>query len=61
MKEINIEITSIEVKAETRKLRCEYTREMVSEIHAYSGLDINVFRNKLRKKSINNIFNNNKT
>jgi hypothetical protein len=28
MKEINIKMTSVEVKAEVRELRCKYTREM---------------------------------
>ena len=56
---MNMKITSVEAK--THKLRCEYTREMATEINMYSGLDNfaldDYIRKTLRKESINNIFN----
>lgn len=62
MKEINIKMTSVEVKAEVRELRCKYTREMARDINMYSGIDPSLgmdgfMRRTLRKESINNIFN----
>jgi len=61
MKKVNIKMTSVEVKAEVRELRCKYTREMARDINMYSGIDpygVNSsMRTIKRKDSINNIFN----
>ena len=56
---IDIKMTSVEVKAEVRELKCKYTREMAKDIHYYSGLDPFSMdtRRTTRKDSINNIFN----
>ena len=59
---IDFKLTSVEVKAEVRELRCEYTREMAKDINMYSGMDPylgvgDFMRRTLRKESINNIFN----
>ena len=61
MNEVNMKVTSIEVKAEVRELRCEWTREMANEIHSYSGMDNDFglgdfIRTTSRKDSIDNIF-----
>ena len=53
---IDFKLTSVEVKAEVRELRCEYTREMAKDINMYSGMDPYLKRT-LRRESINNIFN----
>ena len=62
MKSININMTSVEVKAEVRALRCEWTTEMVSDLNSFHGLDPNIFekslRRETRKEKIKNIFNN---
>jgi hypothetical protein len=62
MKEINIKMTSVEVKAEVRELRCKYTREMAKDIEVFYNIDPSLgvdgfMRRTLRKESINNIFN----
>ena len=64
MKEINIKMTSVEVKAEVRELRCKYTREMAKDIEVFYNAGIDPYlgmdgfmRRTLRKESINNIFN----
>lgn len=67
MKEINLNLTSVEVKAEVRELRCSYTRKMSTDISHYNDIseDMNrtikkVFRQEIikenRKKSIEKIF-----
>ena len=56
---IDIKLTSVEVKAEVRELRCVYTREMAKDINLHGGMMYNdgFIRRTLRKESINNIFN----
>ncbi len=59
-----INMTSIEVKAEVRALRCQWTAEMASDLNSFHGLDPSIFEKVLvkemrrdnRKKSIKNIF-----
>ncbi len=59
-----INMTSIEVKAEVRALRCQWTTEMASDLNSFHGLDPSIFekvyikemRRDNRKKSIKNIF-----
>ena len=70
MKSINLNMTSIEVKAETRAIKATWTTEMIKDISSYHNTDIekdleNLLRAELikerasnRKKSINKIFNN---
>ncbi len=54
MTEINIVMTSIEVKVDTKALRCNYTREMARDISmCVPMLDS---RRDIRKESINKIF-----
>lgn len=59
---IDIKMTSVEVKAEVREIRCNYTREMAKDIYMSASIDpyvgMNDFiRTSKRKDSINNIFN----
>lgn len=61
---------SIEVKAEVRALRANWTRKLATDLHSYHGLDIEsefarILKEELlkervskRKKSINKIFQN---
>lgn len=58
MKEIDIKITSVEVVAEARKLRCNYTKEMITDIKSYSGISYDELGIKPinRINSINKIF-----
>ena len=66
MNSINLNMTSVEVKAETRALKCEWTREMAKDIDSYHNFDMSSFesyiakemRKEMRKKSINKIFQN---
>jgi len=66
MKSINLNITSIEVKAETRALKCKWTREMAKDLEVFTDIDMSSFeiyiakelRRKNRKNSIKNIFSN---
>lgn len=61
MKSIDINMTSIEVKAEVRPLRCKWSAEMASDLNSFHGLDPSVFekslRRELRREKIKNIFN----
>jgi|LakMenEpi03Aug12_release.lakeMendotaPanAssembly.Ray.scaffolds.fasta_scaffold6862212_1 hypothetical protein len=64
MKSISLNMTSVEVKAETRALKCEWTREMAKDLEAFSNIDVSSFeryyakemRREMRKNSINKIF-----
>ena len=58
---IDVKMTSVEVKAEVREIRCNYTREMAKDIYMSASIDpytgMNDFIRKTRRKdSINNIF-----
>ena len=58
---INLNMTSVEVKAEFRPLRATWSREMASDLNSFHGLDPSVFekmlRKEIRREKIKNIFN----
>ena len=64
MNPINLNMTSIEVKAEVRPLRASWSSELVTDLNSFHGLDPSIFdkvlvkemRRDNRKKSIKNIF-----
>jgi uncharacterized coiled-coil DUF342 family protein len=61
MKSINLPMTSVEVKTETRALRANWTTEMVQDLSSYHGVSLEkelerILRIEKRKKSIKNIF-----
>ncbi len=64
MKSIDINMTTVEVKAKTRALKCEWTSEMVKDLEVYQGINIDDFTKELarqmrvseRKKKIQNLF-----
>jgi hypothetical protein len=66
MKSIDISMTSVEVKAQTRTLKASWTREMAKDLEIFSDIDSSSFegyfakelRRENRKNSINKIFNN---
>ena len=66
MKAINLNMASVEVKAETRTIKSNWSRELVTDISQFTGIDNDVFirilekeiRRDSRKKSINKIFQN---
>ena len=66
MKSIDLSMTSVEVKAETRQLRATWSPEMAKDIDSYHNFDMSSFesyiakeiRKESRKKSINKIFQN---
>ena len=61
MSSINLNMTSVEVKAEVRPLRSTWTVEMASDLNSFHGLDPSVFeksiRREIRRGKIKNIFN----
>lgn len=61
MNSIGLNITSVEVKAETRALRATWSPEMVQDLNSYHGVSLEkeiekIFRIENRKNSIKNIF-----
>lgn len=64
MNSLSLNMTSIEVKAEVRTLKCEWTRELTKDLSLHSSLNIDDFAKELvrqqrvqnRKKSIKNLF-----
>ncbi len=66
MKSINLNINSVEVKAETRAIKATWTREMAKDIQSQTDLNMSSFeqyiakeiRKENRKKSINKILGN---
>ena len=61
MNSIGLNMTSVEVKAETRALRATWSREMVQDLNSYHGVSLEkeierIFRIEKRKNSIKNIF-----
>jgi hypothetical protein len=64
MESVNLNMTSVEVKAETRALKCEWTSEMSKDLESFTDIDMSSFeiyitkelRRKNRKNSIKNIF-----
>ncbi len=62
MKSVDINLTSVEVKSQTRTLKASWTREMATDIDHFSSSFEKYFAKELRrenrKNSINKIFNN---
>ena len=70
MKSINLNMTSIEVKAEIRAIKSTWTPEIAADLESYHNLDVEkeleyLLKDELRKqrvsnrkKSINKIFQN---
>lgn len=60
MNSINLNMTSVEVKAEVKPLRCAWTAEMASDLNSFHGLDPSILekslRSEIRKVKIKNIF-----
>jgi hypothetical protein len=62
MKSVDISMTSVEVKAQTRTLKASWTREMSKDLESFtdmSSFEIYIakeLRRKNRKNSIKNIF-----
>ena len=57
MKNIDIKITSKEIKTEIRTLRAKWTREMVNDLSYYGSID-EIYRKNRRKGKIIKIFEN---
>lgn len=65
MNSINLNITSVEVKSETRSLRATWSQEIVQDLNSYHGVSLEkekerILRIEKRKESIKNIFSNQK-
>jgi hypothetical protein len=66
MKSINLNMTSVEVKAETRAIKANWTPEMAKDLAVFTNIDMSSFerdfikemRRGMRKKAINKIFQN---
>jgi hypothetical protein len=61
MKSVDISMTSVEVKAQTRTLKASWTREMAKDLESFSDIEgyfAKELRRENRKNSINKIFNN---
>jgi len=61
MKEITLNMTTIEVKSEVRALRADWSQEMIQDLNSYYGSSIEkeierILRIEKRKNSIKNIF-----
>ena len=57
MEEINIKISSKEVKAESKPLRVKCTREMAKDLKYHSTIDLEtIYKRTKRKRKIRNIF-----
>lgn len=61
MKELILNMTSVEVKVETRSLRSTWSHEMAQDLNSYHGVSLEkeierIFIIEKRKKSIKNIF-----
>jgi hypothetical protein len=64
MKEINLEIKSVSVEAKSRKIKCEYSRELVTDLNSFHNIDVeselerllgSEIRKQNRKKKIENL------
>lgn len=66
MKDIILNMTSVEVKSKTKQLRATWSKEIVQDLQSYHGFDTDAFAKELvknmrrerRQKSIKNIFSN---
>jgi hypothetical protein len=63
MKEISVNMTTVEVKAQTRALRANWTREVIHDINSMGGISLALereimisIRKDKRMNSIKNIF-----
>jgi hypothetical protein len=61
MNSIELNMTSVEVKSETKSIRANWTHEMVQDLNSYHGVSLEkeiekIFRIENRKNSIKNIF-----
>lgn len=63
MKEISVNMTTVEVKAQTRALRVNWTREVIHDINSMGGISLALereimisIRKEKRMNSIKNIF-----
>lgn len=63
MKEISVNMTTVEVKAQTRALRVNWTREVIQDINSMGGISLALereimisIRKEKRMNSIKNIF-----
>jgi hypothetical protein len=64
MKEINLKVKSVNVEVKSRKLRYDYSREMLKDLNSFHNLDFdyelekilyNELRATMRKKKIENL------
>lgn len=67
MKEVDFKIETIEVKAQTKKLRAKWSYDMLYDLNSFGGITDNLekeivksLRREKRLKSIENIFTNQK-
>jgi hypothetical protein len=55
--ELNITLTSVEVKSKTRKLSCDFSRQMAKDIQYFRGFEDTSYQRINRMAAIINIFN----
>ena len=64
MKEINLKTKSVSVEAKSRKIRCDWSAELVKDLNSFHNLDVeselekllvNELRKQNRKKKIENL------
>ena len=68
MKEINLKTKSVSVEAKSRKLKCDYSRELVKDLNSFHNIDVEAelvkllddeiktsIRKQSRKKKIENL------
>jgi hypothetical protein len=68
MKEINLKTKSVTVEVKSRKLRCDYSRELVTDLNSFHNIDVEAelvklldseitvsIRKQNRKKKIENL------
>lgn len=55
--ELNIELTSVEVKSKTRELSCDFSRQMAKSLKTFYGFEDTSYRRINRMAAIINIFN----
>jgi hypothetical protein len=68
MKEINLKTKSVSVEAKSRKLKCDYSRELVKDLNSFHNIDVEAelvkllddeiktsIRKQNRKKKIQNL------
>jgi len=64
MKNVSLNMTTVEVKAEIRPLKCKWTPEMAKDLEVYQGINIDDFAKELarqmrvseRKRKVQNLF-----